>query len=114
MHDVRRIEMGHPAQRIEHWAHCNDADDSARTHLASQEPSDHRYGRPQDDVQRTIVSIGDMIIAGQGEGPVGPDPKPLGLIMMAAGVAFLVYYFIGKRTLKAEIEAEERNAKSNL
>ena len=42
------------------------------------------------------------------------DFLAIGLIMMAAGVAFLVYYFIGKRTLKAEIEAEERNAKSNL
>ena len=42
-----------------------------------------KNGVLQDDVQRTIVSIGDMIIAGQGEGPVGPDPKPLGLIMMA-------------------------------
>ena len=42
------------------------------------------------------------------------DFLAIGLIMMAAGVAFLVYYFIGKRTLKAEIEAEERNAKSDL
>ena len=42
------------------------------------------------------------------------DFLAIGLIMMAAGVACLVYYFIGKRTLKAEIEAEERNAKSDL
>lgn len=42
------------------------------------------------------------------------DFLAIGLIIMAAGVAFLVYYFIGKRALQAEIEAEERKAKSNL
>lgn len=42
------------------------------------------------------------------------DGLALGLVIMAAGVAFLVYYFIGRRALQAEIEAEERNAKSNL
>ena len=43
----------------------------------------NKSGVLQDKQQRIIISIGDMIIAGQGEGPVGPDPKPLGLIMMA-------------------------------
>ena len=42
------------------------------------------------------------------------DFLAIGLIVMAAGVAFLVYYFIGRRALQAEIEAEERNAKSDL
>ena len=42
------------------------------------------------------------------------DFLAIGLIIMAAGVAFLVYYFIGRRALQAEIEAEERNAKSDL
>ena len=42
------------------------------------------------------------------------DGLALGLAIMAAGVAFLVYYFIGRRALQAEIEAEERKAKSNL
>ena len=42
------------------------------------------------------------------------DWLAIGLIVMAAGVAFLVYYFIGKRALQAEIEAEERKAKSDL
>ncbi len=37
-----------------------------------------------------------------------------GLVVLAAGVAFLVYYFVGRRALQAEIEAEERKAKSNL
>ena len=42
------------------------------------------------------------------------DCIAIGLIVLAEGVAFLVYYFIGKRSLQAEIEAEERKAKSNL
>ena len=42
------------------------------------------------------------------------DCIAIGLIVLAAGAAFLVYYFIGKRSLQAEIEAEERKAKSNL
>ena len=33
--------------------------------------------------QRKIFTIADMIIAGQGKGPVGPDPKLLGIIMMS-------------------------------
>ncbi len=36
--------------------------------------------------QRTILSIGDMVICGEKEGPVGPSPKPLGMIMMADNV----------------------------
>lgn len=42
-----------------------------------------KKGVLQNKQQRTIVTIGDLIIAGQGEGPVGPCPKPLGLTMMA-------------------------------
>ena len=42
-----------------------------------------KNGHLNDTPQRKILSIGDMIIAGQGAGPVGPDPKPLGLIMIA-------------------------------
>ena len=33
--------------------------------------------------QRKIITIADLIIAGQGSGPVGPDPKQLGMIMMS-------------------------------
>lgn len=36
-----------------------------------------------DEIQRKVVTIADMIVSGQGSGPVGPHPKPLGLIMMA-------------------------------
>lgn len=33
-------------------------------------------------IQRSIITIGDMIVCGQGEGPVGPTPKYLNMIMM--------------------------------
>ena len=35
-----------------------------------------------------------------------------GLVVLAAGVAFLVYYFVGRRALQAEIEAEEQKKKN--
>lgn len=34
-------------------------------------------------VQRKVFTIADLIVAGQGEGPVGPSPKPLGMIMIS-------------------------------
>ena len=45
-----------------------------------------KSGKVQDDVQRTIITIGDMIVCGQKSGPVGPDPKYLGMIMMSDDV----------------------------
>lgn len=33
--------------------------------------------------QRRILTVGDMVICGEGEGPVGPSPKTLGMIMMS-------------------------------
>lgn len=33
--------------------------------------------------QRTIIHIGDIIIGGQKEGPVGPTPKSVGIILMS-------------------------------
>ena len=35
-----------------------------------------------------------------------------GLVVLAAGVAFLVYYFVGRRALQAEIEVEEQKKKN--
>lgn len=37
----------------------------------------------KEEKQRTIIHIGDMIISGQKEGPVGPIPKPLGIILFS-------------------------------
>ncbi|MBE6909145.1 MAG: DUF362 domain-containing protein [Ruminococcaceae bacterium] len=37
----------------------------------------------KDIKQRTILTIGDMIVCGEKEGPVGPTPKPLSMIMIA-------------------------------
>jgi hypothetical protein len=45
---------------------------------------------------------------------MGGDNHPLvkiiiGLILLAVGIAFLINYFVGKRLLAKEIEAEEQN-----
>lgn len=44
------------------------------------------YGRTDatvsDIVQRTVVHIVDAVIAGQGDGPLAPDPLPLGLMLV--------------------------------
>lgn len=42
-----------------------------------------KNGVLKDVQQRKVITIADMIISGQGSGPVGPHPKPLGLIMMS-------------------------------
>ena len=42
-----------------------------------------KEGKLRDEIQRKVVTIADMIVSGQGSGPVGPHPKPLGLVMMA-------------------------------
>lgn len=43
----------------------------------------NKNGIIQKNEQRKVVTIADMIISGQGSGPVGPHPKPLGMIMMS-------------------------------
>lgn len=42
-----------------------------------------KNGKIREDEQRRILTIGDMVICGQGEGPVGPSPKKLGMIMLS-------------------------------
>ena len=50
-----------------------------------------RYGRSDGRLaeapQRSILSVTDAIVAGQGEGPLAPSPCPLGLITVAANAA---------------------------
>lgn len=41
-----------------------------------------KNGILHDDIQRKVFVIGDMIIAGEEEGPLEPSPKPMGLICM--------------------------------
>jgi uncharacterized protein (DUF362 family) len=45
------------------------------------------YGTPQgtmaDDVQRRVIHITDAIVAGQGNGPLAPEPLPMGLLLAA-------------------------------
>jgi uncharacterized protein (DUF362 family) len=49
------------------------------------------YGRPDgslaDTVQRRVIHLVDAIIAGQGDGPLSPEPLPLGLIMAGSNAA---------------------------
>ena len=40
-----------------------------------------RHGRLQPTPQRRFLCIVDGIVAGEGNGPLGPDPKPLGLVL---------------------------------
>lgn len=50
-----------------------------------------RYGRPDgtlaDSPQRTILSITDGIVAGEGEGPLSPTPVRLGIITLGTNTA---------------------------
>lgn len=41
----------------------------------------NKYGKLCDTPQRKILSIGDMIICGERNGPISPTPKKLGMIM---------------------------------
>ena len=40
-------------------------------------------GKMQKKKQRNMLCIGDMIIAGQGNGPLSPSPKPLGMVLIS-------------------------------
>jgi hypothetical protein len=49
------------------------------------------YGRSDgtlaDDVQRTVLTITDAILAGQGEGPLAPIPSKLGIMTLGVNTA---------------------------
>ena len=42
-----------------------------------------KNGVYHDEIIRKVISIGDMIISGEKEGPVGPTPKALGILLMS-------------------------------
>jgi hypothetical protein len=50
-----------------------------------------RYGRPDgtlaEEPQRTVIHITDAIIAGEGDGPLAPDPVPAGVLTGALNPA---------------------------
>ena len=54
-----------------------------------------KEGNMKDFPERTILTIGDMIVCGEKEGPVGPSPKPLGIIMMSDDV-FVFDYILSR------------------
>lgn len=39
-------------------------------------------GNLHKDIQRKILNVGDLIIAGQHNGPLSPEPKPLGMVLI--------------------------------
>ena len=41
-----------------------------------------KAGQMKDNIQRQVLSIGDMIICGEKEGPVSPSPRPLGVLVI--------------------------------
>lgn len=49
------------------------------------------YGRPDgslaDTPQRRVLNVVDAVVAGQGDGPLSPEPLPLGLILAGASSA---------------------------
>ncbi len=49
------------------------------------------YGRTDgtlaDEPQRTVIHLVDAVIAGQGEGPLAPEPLPLGLVLLGQNAA---------------------------
>jgi uncharacterized protein (DUF362 family) len=46
-------------------------------------------GELSDKIQRKIITVNDAIISGQGEGPLLPNPLPLGIISISENDAFL-------------------------
>ena len=42
-----------------------------------------KEGKYHEEQLRKVLSIGDMIISGEKEGPVGPSPKPLGILVLS-------------------------------
>lgn len=48
-----------------------------------------------DEPQRRILNIGDMIVCGEKEGPIGPSPKYLGMIMISEDM-FLFDYTLSR------------------
>ena len=59
------------------------------------------YGTPQgtmsDDVQRRVIHITDAIVAGQGNGPLSPEPLPMGLLLASENAAAMD--FVGAHLL---------------
>jgi uncharacterized protein (DUF362 family) len=60
------------------------------------------YGTPRgtmsDEVQRSVIHITDAIVAGQGNGPLAPEPLPMGLLLAgenAAAVDWVGAYLLG-------------------
>jgi hypothetical protein len=40
-------------------------------------------GRIMQEPQRCVFNVADLVIAGEGEGPLKPSPKPMGVVVMS-------------------------------
>lgn len=56
----------------------------------------------------TILGLGFIIRHYVSPADCGNELGIGGVALLAVGVAFLIYYFVGRRTLKKEIEAEDK------
>ena len=71
------------------------------------------YGREDgsiaDTVQRTVVHLVDAVVAGQGDGPLRPEPLPLGLVLAgtnAAAVDWVGAHLLGYAAASVPIARE--------
>jgi len=48
-----------------------------------------KYGIMQENIQRKVFNIADMIISGERNGPVGPEPKKLGIIIAGHNIVMM-------------------------
>jgi len=49
----------------------------------------NKEGVIKEEEQRKVLNIADMIIAGQGNGPIGPHPKELGMVIMGEDSSYI-------------------------
>jgi uncharacterized protein (DUF362 family) len=62
---------------------------------------------------RNIISIGDLIIAGERSGPLKPSPKPLGIILASNNCALFDYVFCDMTGFDRELIPTVKNSMSN-
>lgn len=59
-------------------------------------------GRMSDGIRRSVIHIADAIVAGQGDGPLAPDPLRMGLLLASRNAAAMDC--VGAHLLQYEVE----------
>jgi uncharacterized protein (DUF362 family) len=67
-----------------------------------------------DGKRRSILTIGDMIMAGERSGPLEPSPKPLGIILASNNCALFDYVFCKITGFDYNLIPTIKNSMSNL